>query len=146
MIVVTVSIILATHIYLLCADISKLFDIFHELCNVAYKWYSVGLALGLHPDTLKKIEANDRDVDRRLHEVIDRWLRKLYDTTTYGQPSWERLVEAVAHPAGGSDRALADKIARKHNGKYKNTACCPFVYICFSPDSAQQNYHCLVFV
>jgi hypothetical protein len=90
-------------------DISNLFDILHELCNVAYKWNSVGLALGLHPDTLKKIEANDRDVDRCLRAVIESWLK------THRLPSWKQLVEAVADPAGGNDRALADKIARKHN-------------------------------
>ena len=95
---------------------------------MAYKWKGIGLALGVHPDTLKTIEADHHDAASCLRAVIDRWLRKLYDTTTYGQPSWERLVEAVAHPAGGNDRALADKIARKHNGKHKDTARCPLVY------------------
>ena len=84
---------------------------------MASKWKGVGLALRLHPDTLNTIEADHRDAASRLSAVLDKWLRKSYDTTTHGLPSWEVLVKAVAHPAGGNDRALADKIARRHNGK-----------------------------
>ena len=65
----------------------------------------MGLALRLHPDRLKTIEANHQDAESRLNAVIDRWLK------THRLPSWKQLVEAVAHPAGGSDHALADKIA-----------------------------------
>ena len=107
----------------MCTDISDLFDILRELSNVASKWRGVGLALGLHPDTLSTIKADNQDVASRLHAVIDAWLRKSYDTTTHGQPSWERLVKAVAHPIGGNDYALADRLARKHNGKHKNIHC-----------------------
>ena len=105
-------------VYVLCTGISNLFDILNELCKVASKWKYVGLALRLHPDTLDAIKADHQDVRSCLLAVIDAWLRK---STTHGQPSWERLVEAVAHPIGGNDYALAKGIARKHNGKHEGT-------------------------
>ena len=88
----------------------------------------MGLALRLHPDTLNAIEADHQDVASRLSAVIDKWLRKSYDTETHGEPSWELLVAAVAHPLGGGDRALADKIAKKH-GKCNSA----LLYACTLP-------------
>ena len=76
----------------------------------------MGLALRLHPDTLDTIKADQHDVASCLCAVLTMWLRKSYNTTTHGEPSWEKLVAAVAHPFGGNDHALADKIAKKHNG------------------------------
>ena len=40
-----------------------------------------------------------------------------YNTTRFGVPSWKLLVAAVAHPAGGNNRALAEQIAKKYCGK-----------------------------
>ena len=84
---------------------------------MAHNWRGVGKALRLHPDLLKRIEADNSDVRSRLEEVLTEWLQKAYDTTRFGQPSWQVLVEAVAHPAGGNNRALAEHIAGRHNGK-----------------------------
>ena len=78
------------------------------------------MALGLHPDTLSTINANYSDVEICLRAVITEWLKKSYDTTKHGQPSWERLVKAVADRMGGNDYALADRLARKHDGKLKD--------------------------
>ena len=50
-----------------------------------------------------------------LEKMLLEWLKKRYDTTGYGQPSWKLLVAAVANSAGGSNPALAEKIAEKHN-------------------------------
>ena len=103
-------------IHFLSADISDLFDVHYELLNVAYNWRGVGNALRLHPDLLKGIEADHSDVKRRLERVLTEWLKKAYNTTRFGPPSWQLLVAAVAHPAGGNDRALAEEIAKRHNG------------------------------
>ena len=84
---------------------------------MASNWKDVGLALRLDPDTLKDIEADYRDVKSCLREVLAKWLKKSYDTTRYGVPSWELLVAAVDHPAGGNDHALAEQMAKHHNGK-----------------------------
>ena len=84
---------------------------------MAHNWRGVGRALRLHPDLLKKIEADHSDVDARLEGVLAAWLKGTYDTERFGQPSWQLLVAAVAHPAGGKDTALAEQIARRHNGR-----------------------------
>jgi hypothetical protein len=96
-------------------DIHDLFDVQYELSNVAHRWNDVGLALRLNPDTLKTVEAQYRDPKSCLREVLTEWLKKSYDTNRFGQPSWRLLVRAVAHPAGGNNRALAEQIAARHN-------------------------------
>jgi hypothetical protein len=96
-------------------DINDLFDVHYELLNVAHNWRGVGRALRLHPDLLNRIGADHSDVTSRLEGVLTEWLKREYDTTRFGLPSWERLVAAVAHPAGGNDHALAEEIATRHN-------------------------------
>ena len=87
---------------------------------MAPKWKDVGLLLRLHPSELELIEANHvkEGVACCLRVVVDKWLKRSYDTATHGLPSWELLVAAIAHPVGGNNRALAEDIAKKHNGKY----------------------------
>ena len=105
-------------IVLLCADIDDLIDVKRELLNVAHNWRCVGEALRLHPDLLSRIQANHpADVKDCLSAVLTEWLKKAYNTTRFGPPSWQLLVAAVADPAGGNDRALAERIALKYNGK-----------------------------
>ena len=108
------------------ADINDLFDVYTELLNVAHNWRGVGRALRLHPDLLNRIGADHSDVTSCLEGVLTEWLKREYDTTRFGLPSWELLVAAVAHPAGGKNHALAEQIADKHNGK--GGALLPFVY------------------
>ena len=38
----------------------------------------------------------------------------------FGEPSWKLLVKAVSDQTGGNDRALAEKIAQKHQGILQN--------------------------
>ena len=121
-------------VYCCSVDISNLFDILDELCHVSSKWKGVGLALRLHPDTLDTIEADHHDVASRHRAVLTMWLRKSYDTTAHGEPCWDLLVAAVAHPFGGNDRALADKIAKKHNGKCMSHTCtCMYIQCMYIP-------------
>ena len=85
---------------------------------MAHKWRKIGLALRLDPSLLERIRQKSYvDVDDYLSDVLTEWLKKAYNTTRFGDPSWKLLVEAVAHPAGGNDRALAEKIAMKYNGE-----------------------------
>ena len=98
-------------------DINDHFDIKCELVDVAHKWKEVGGALRLNPDLLSTIEADHpNNVTSCLDEVLIQWLKKMYDVSRFGQPSWKLLVAAVAHPAGGNNCALAEKIAANHNG------------------------------
>ena len=99
------------------SDIDDLFDVQCELLNVAHNWKGVGKALRLHPDLLSRIQANHSNVEDCLAVVLTEWLKKSYNYTRFGPPSWKLLVAAVAHPVGGNDRALAEKIAQKYNGK-----------------------------
>ena len=76
-----------------------------------------GSALGLAAPTLDRIlKDNQRDSREALGQVIDTWLAQGYDTDRYGMPSWRKLVNAVASPAGGNNHLLAKKIAEDHPG------------------------------
>ena len=107
------------HVYNFSVDIDDHFDIKSELLKVAHNWKGVGEALRLKHDLLSRIEADKHDVISRLDEVLIQWLNKAYNTSRFGPPSWRLLVAAVAHPAGGNDRALAEQIAAKYNGKWR---------------------------
>ena len=92
-------------------------DVKGELLDVACNWRSIGEALRLKPGLLNTIKANNSDVRDCLTEVLTEWLQRAYDTTRFGLPSWKLLVAAVAHRAGGNNRALAEQIAKKYIGK-----------------------------
>ena len=111
--------------YIHSPDIGDLFTVNSELLPVADKWRKIGLALRLDPDLLSRIRGNHSDVEDCLEDVLTKWLKKAYDVTRFGAPSWKLLVEAVAHRAGGNDRALAERIARK----YKGTCTCNYMYM-----------------
>ena len=96
------------------ADIDDFFEIYSELQPVAYKWVYLGLSLGLHKHTLDIIEADYYSTNRRLREVLIRWLRRSYNTERYGPPSWKLLVAAVARC---DNHNLAERIAHRHNGE-----------------------------
>ena len=92
------------------------FDVLYELTTLTKKWKSVGFALRLPPSILDDIRVSYYDAESRFSQVIHMWLRKSYNTVRFGPPTWEQIVVAVAHPAGGDDRALAEFIATKHAG------------------------------
>ena len=106
---------------LLCSlsvDIDDLFTVSSELLPVAHKWKKIGRALRLDPNLLERIrQKNHVDADDYLSDVLTEWLKKAYNVARFGDPSWKLLVEAMAHPAGGNDCALAEKIARKVEGE-----------------------------
>ena len=101
------------YIYTDCDD---LFDVKSELIPVATRWKHIGLALRLDPAQLSIIESDQGRVDDRLTEVLHLWLKKAYNSKRFGEPSWTLLARAVGHPAGGNNRALAEKIAEKYGG------------------------------
>ena len=91
-----------------------LFDVISELQPVTGRWKNIGLALRLDPNQLKKIEIENTNLDDCLTEVLTLWLKGNYNTERFGEPSWELLIPAVRHSAGGNDCALAEKIAHRH--------------------------------
>ena len=92
---------------------SDIFEVMNEVLDVAHNWRGIGLALGLHRHVLHRIEHRHGD-SQCLVETLIEWLT--YTT----QPSWRLLVAALAHPDGGNDRALAERIAARHNGKCRD--------------------------
>ena len=49
--------------------------------------------------------------------MVAKWLKRNYNVKKFGEPTWQRLVEVVAHPAGGANMALARDMARRHKNR-----------------------------
>ena len=92
-------------------------DVKLAVMSVAANCRLFGGALGLPAPTLSRIfKDNPGDSREALGQVVDTWLAQGYDTNRYGMPSWRKLVNAVASPAGGNNHLLARKIAEDHPG------------------------------
>ena len=70
----------------------------------------MGLALGLNQGQLDSIQINNRTAEECLTAVATEWLNRAYNTTEYGEPTLQRLCEAVRNRAGGNNPALAERI------------------------------------
>ena len=67
------------------------------------------------PSIIDGIRKEKLDHAGSLSKVIDNWLvKKNYNVERFGEPCWKTLVEAVENPGGGNNRALAIKIAKRH--------------------------------
>ena len=92
-----------------------LFDVQSELIPVTAKWRSIGTALRLKSDVLESIQVGSgSDPPACLASMVTEWLKRNYNVNRFGEPTWQKLVEAVGHPAGGANMAAARDIARKH--------------------------------
>ena len=85
-----------------------------ELIPVATKWRNIGLALQLKPDILENIDTHSGNPHACLLSMVTEWLKRNNDVKKFGEPTWQRLVEAVDHPAGGANTVLAREIAGRH--------------------------------
>ena len=85
---------------------------------MAARWRSIGLALGLKSAQLDEIKIDNRNASDCLTRVLTLWLKKAYNTEKFGEPSWELLARAVAHPAGGNNPALAEEIDMKYGSQF----------------------------
>ena len=77
---------------------------------MAARWRDIGLILRISDSKLETIEANKSDIKDRLTDMLRLWLNKAYKVEKYGQPSWQKLREAVESPAGGDSPAVAQSI------------------------------------
>ena len=91
---------------------SKANDLQTELDEVEHRWYQLGVLLGLPVHTLDGYQENYDELRDRLREMLQEWLKKGY-TGEYEVPSWQVLVDAVEHSAGGENPRLAAKLATK---------------------------------
>ena len=99
-------------------DLDDLFDVQSELNPTASNWKSLGLALRLKPDVLDTIQAgNTGNPTACLLATLKEWLNRNYNMKRFGEPTWQHLVKAVSHPAGGGNVSLATKIAQNHKAK-----------------------------
>ena len=89
-------------------DLGDTLDVLEELAPIRKKTSNIGLALGLSLDSF--------DSEPTLESVVDTWLSHSYDTECHEEPTYRRLVKAVANQVGGSNPALAKNIAMKHPG------------------------------
>ena len=89
-----------------------------ELISVATNWRSIGIALRLKFDVLETIKLQcSGDPRACLSCMVTEWLKRNYDVKKFGEPTWQKLVEAVDHPAGGANTALAREIAKRHKAE-----------------------------
>ena len=90
-------------------------DLKEALADISSKWKDIGIAFRLKSGKLKAIKAeclgNPSDC---LRDVLIDWLNRNYNTEKFGEPTWQRVVEVIAHPAAGGNRSLAASIAKKH--------------------------------
>ena len=105
-----------------------------ELNSVSAKWRSIGVALRLKPNTLDGIQAKDSgDPSACLTSMLTEWLNKNYNVKRFGEPTWQRLVDAVGDPAGGGNMALANDMARRHKaGGMSDIYIYIYIYVLYS--------------
>jgi len=67
---------------------------------------------------LSNIEAKySNDPCQCLDLMVYEWLNRNYNVGKFGEPTWQKLVEAVSNPAGGANTAVARDIAGKHKAE-----------------------------
>ena len=92
------------------------YDVLSELTPLAASWKGIGFALRLKHDALEKIDKqHSADPSACLASVVTEWLRKNYNVKKFGEPTWQRLAKAVGDAAGGANKALSKRIAKKHS-------------------------------
>ena len=103
---------------MLTSDLDNLFEMERELIPVAANWRSIGIALRLKPNNLQTIDTNCSGNPRDcLSSMLIEFLKRNYNVGRFGEPTWQRLVEIVGHPAGGGNMELARNIARRHKAE-----------------------------
>ena len=86
--------------------------------KVAPRWYQMGVTLGTRVADLEAIRAKkDLSAQESERRMLDAWLKNTENTKT----TWQWLVDAVGHRAGGNHprlaKTLAEKIATKLTGE-----------------------------
>ena len=96
-----------------------------RIVDVAPNWEPIGSLLGIHGDTLTAISNdNSASADKCLIDMVTCWLQHNYDTSRHGLPTWERLVQVIASPAGGNNATLALTIAQQYNVSVQHNTMC----------------------
>ena len=97
------------------------------MLDIAHKWKGFGGALRIAPPLLDEIENEPgANVHNSLKKVLSLFLKQNYDFIKHGYPTWRKIIEAIFHRAGGSNPALAMKIAKNH---LKVTGKCSYAIV-----------------
>ena len=84
------------------------------LSSVRAMWREIGIMLGLPYDFLKMLLLSDESAASCIDEVVKSWLKRDYNTDTFGKPSWKKLVEVVGARVGGDNVSAASVISSEH--------------------------------
>ena len=96
-----------------------LYDVYEEVITMAGGWEQIAIGLKLPPSVKSLIATkHSNNPEKCLLAVVQEWLKGVCNVQKYGHPSWQVLVQAVAHPTGGANPALAYSIAAKHLGNH----------------------------
>ena len=107
-----------------------------RIVDVAPNWEPIGSLLGIHGDTLTAISNdNSASADKCLIDMVTCWLQHNYDTSRHGLPTWERLIQVIASPAGGNNTTLALTIAQQHNVSVQQP-----IYVVQTDHASQQSW------
>ena len=116
-----------------------LFDVYKAVLDVAAVWRDIGLALRMRKPELDVIrESHPQSPKDCLNAMLSGWLQG-----RNGPPTLGALCEAVAEPAGGNNRALAEEIARNHGVTLK--PCEDLIYIHHCHDMLINVYVYIIF-
>ena len=76
-------------------------------------WMDLGRELGVKEEHLEEVRADYKQsgVNECLGEMLKYWLKRNYNETKFGSPTWESLANAVER---SNDAALADAIREHH--------------------------------
>ena len=74
---------------------NDLTEVQNTIWEARVQWYNVGLGLGLSPDSLDAIEAdNQNHSDRCFRCMLKQWLRR-----DHPRPTWHALAEVLRSPS-----------------------------------------------
>ena len=76
--------------------------------KVAPRWYQMGVVLGVQVAVLESIRLKNNPAKGSEREMFDAWLKSASLPQT-----WQVLVDAIGHEAGGNHRKLAKTVSRK---------------------------------
>ena len=80
--------------------------------KVAARWYQVGVVLGSKVSDLEEIRMKHASAKESEKEMFEMWLTNCDDEAT-----WQRLVDAVGHKAGGNNLRLASALSKNIDKK-----------------------------
>ena len=138
-----------THALILSVDMQNFSDVYLRIkSSISNQYFDFGIVLGISPEDLSNIRIEPKTA---LSNVLQAWLKQNYNAEKHGLPTWRKLVEAVDHPAGGNNHALAKAIASEHPKKLQQGILCSLlvlfstsIYSCNNSKPAL-TWYCTVF-